>query len=338
MRFKKLFLALLAAISVTVVAISVSGIGVGNFHIPLLHAVSRNSISGIEGRDGPVLVVKIDDTSFARPQVGIEEADLVYIEQVEGGLTRLAAVFSRQIPNLIGPVRSARITDVDLLSQYGFIAFAYSGAQSKLRPVLAAANWKDVGAEKLGSQFFFNDPLRNPPYAMMMRARDVMSSLQSQSVPIAISRNMGWSFGSAPDSGTSISQVRMRWPAASYEATWSQDDKRWLLSANGQPDFAASGARLGATTLVIQNVLITPSEYHDKVGGVTPLSHVIGSGTGYILRDGKYFPARWVRESADSGTRWSDSQGNEIRFAPGQIWVALTDQTPVFTPITAAQS
>ena len=112
--------------------------------------VQTNVLSGREGENGPVLVVKIDDTANARPQVGLEFADVVYIEQVEGGLTRLAAVFSSNIPVRIGPVRSARISDIDLLAQYGHVAFAYSGAQQKLLPVIAAAKLSDVGAMKRG--------------------------------------------------------------------------------------------------------------------------------------------------------------------------------------------
>lgn len=74
-------------------------------------------------------MVKIDDTPPAHPQAGLEDADVVYIEQVEGGLTRLAAVFSSNIPTVIGPVRSARISDIEILKQFGRVAFAYSGAQ-----------------------------------------------------------------------------------------------------------------------------------------------------------------------------------------------------------------
>ena len=308
-------------------------------HIPSLKksSVNINAISGLPGENGPVLVVKIDDTSYAHPQVGLSEADLVYIEQVEGGLTRLAAVFSRSIPERIGPVRSARITDIDLLSQYGFIAFAYSGAQQKLRPVLAAANWKDVGAEKLGRQYYANAEDRTPPYAMMLNAQTLMSKLEAESEPIARAKTMGWKFGEAPDSGTAITKVDVTWPAARYTVRWSKAEGRWLLFHNGRPNVDDNNVQLGASTFVIQNVRITPSEYRDKVGGVTPLSEVIGSGSGFILRDGKSFPAQWSRASADQGTMWRDLNGNEMFFAPGQIWVALTDQPPRFTPESKSQ-
>ena len=90
----------------------------------------RNPLTGLRGGKGNrLLVVKIDNTSPAHPQVGLEAADIGYIEQVEGGLTRLAAVFSSTLPSTVGPVRSARETDIDLFAQYGKVAYAFSGGQ-----------------------------------------------------------------------------------------------------------------------------------------------------------------------------------------------------------------
>ena len=133
MSFKRLIATVIALLSVTVIVLSFfsSSFPTG-LKIPGVDTPAENSISGRVGADGPVLVVKIDDTSMAHPQIGLEDADLVYIEQVEGGSTRLAAVFSSKIPTHIGPVRSARISDIELLAQYGRVGFAYSGAQSKM--------------------------------------------------------------------------------------------------------------------------------------------------------------------------------------------------------------
>jgi hypothetical protein len=108
-----------------------------------------------------------------------------------------------------------------------------------------------------------------------------------------------------------------------------------LLSQRGVPDLAASGLQLGPTTFVIQLVSISPSEYHDKVGGVTPFSETVGTGTGYVLRDGLAIAANWSRPTGDQGTTWSDKSGREIKFAPGQVWIALTDKEPIFTPKAA---
>lgn len=298
---------------------------------PTPPVITYNSISGRVGTDGPVLVVKIDDTSQAHPQIGLDKADLVYIEEVEGGLTRLAAVFSSQIPTQIGPVRSARISDIDLLSQYGHVAFAYSGAQTRMLPVIAAANLENLGAQRESPTIYPRDTTRFAPVNLILRADLLMSKLTDQQVSIVTSKNMGWTFGPAPVGGVPILSVKMKWPQNTYDAIWSPTESRWLLVHSNSPDLAADGGQLGPTTLVIQTVSITPSQYHDKFGGVTPFSATIGSGTGYILRNGFAYKALWNRPDAASGTTWTLPDGTPIPFAGGQIWVAMTDSPPVFT-------
>jgi len=333
-------MALVGLLSIALVIGAISGFSgvtdIGRGITKVVREESRNSLSGRIGSDGPILVVKIDDTSAAHPQAGLEDADVVYIEQVEGGLTRLAAVFSSKIPDVIGPVRSARISDIELLVQYGRVAFAYSGAQSKLLPVIAKANLENLGAQRQGRDIYADDPARLAPTAMMLQAKVLMEKVATQGSVIAISKNIGWNFGDTRETGTAISSVKVSWPASSYDATWSPTEKRWLLSNRGLPDLAASGVHLGPTTFVIQLVSITPSEFFDKVGGVTPFSETVGSGKGFILRDGLAIDALWNRPTAEAGTSWTLPTGEEILFAPGQVWVALTDKQPVFTPASTS--
>jgi len=297
-----------------------------------------NSLSGRVGSDGPILAVKIDDTAQAHPQAGLEDADIVYIEQVEGGLTRLAAIFSSKIPAVIGPVRSARISDLEILEQYGRVAFAYSGAQSKLLPMIAAANLENLGAQRQSPIIYSTDPLRRQPFAMMLQAQKLMANVAKAELPVAISKPIGWSFGEKPETGTAISSVKVSWPANSYSATWSAQEKRWLLSYKEAANIAASGVHLGPTTFVIQLISITDSIYRDKVGGVTPYSETVGAGKGYVLRDGLAIAANWSRASGEQGTTWTTQAGEEIEFAAGQVWIALTDKAPVFTPVAVANN
>ena len=302
----------------------------------LPEAAERNVLSGREGSNGLVLAVKIDDTNAAHPQIGLEDADVVYIEQVEGGVTRLAAIFSSVIPERIGPIRSARISDIDILAQYGRVAFAYSGAQKKLLPVIDAANLQNLGAQAQPPSIYTTDPNRVPPFAMVLRADLLMAKVVEKNYQITTANNVGWSFGDAPQGGKPTESVIMHWPAARYSAAWSESQSRWLLSHNSESDVSESGIVLGPTTLVIQMVSITDSEYRDKVGGITPFSQTVGNGRGFILREGKTFNALWSRASEGVGTTWTSSDGKEIKFAPGQIWVALTDKEPDFTYLTAS--
>ena len=299
--------------------------------------ITYNSISGRVGIDGPILAVKIDDTRLARPQIGVEDADLVYIEQVEGGLTRLAAIFSSTIPQSIGPVRSARISDIDILAQYGKVIFAYSGAQRAMLTVIANSNLWDYGAQRQSPIIYTRDDVRPGPYDMVLRSDLLMEKVKNDQREVAVSKSAGWSFGEAPIGGVAIDSVLVQWPASKYEATWSKTEKRWLLSNGGVPNLAASGKQLGATTFVIQNVEMSDSIYRSADGGYTPLSETVGSGSGYILRDGRSFKANWSRSTAESGTTWTLADGTEIKFAAGSIWVALTDRKPEFT-LTAPTS
>jgi hypothetical protein len=328
---KRFALTSLALLSLATVLISLIALLPGEkFSLPFTEDKPVNSLTGIEGNDGPLLVVKIDDTTFAHPQVGLKSADVIYIEQVEGGLTRLAAVFSSQIPSLIGPVRSARISDIELLAQFGKVAFAYSGAQRLLLPVIASANLYDVGANKFGPQFYFNDPVRVAPYAMMLKAPELLTESKSRGITPATSANMGWKFGEPSDNLIAIKSAHVAWPASSYDAVWSDKEDRWLLNHNGKLNLDSSGYVLGPNTFVIQMVSITDSIYKDKVGGVTPFSATVGTGSCYLLRNGGYSPCIWNRPSEDSGTTFTDPSGQELTFEPGQIWFALTAKEPVF--------
>ena len=290
-----------------------------------------NALSGKRGVNGPILVVKIDDTAQAHPQIGLEYADIIYIEQVEGGLTRLAAIFSSVVPQRIGPVRSARISDLDILAQFGRVAFAYSGAQQKLLPLITSANLQDLGAQRQSPRIFTTDPHRIQPYAMVLRADLLMTEIKNRNFQIDTSKSIGFKFGPIPKGGVATSEVVMHWPAATYSASWSATMSRWLLSHNKSADIADSGVRLGPTTLIIQMVAITPSIYRDKVGGVTPFSQTVGSGKAYVLRNGQRFVTTWHRPTVDSGTSFTFDDGSAMVLDPGQIWIALTDREPVFT-------
>ena len=328
---KKVFTVCVALISLSIAVVAFLPASQKSLFADIFVEPTYNSLSGREGSDGEILAVKIDDSVSARPQIGIDRADIVYIEQVEGGLTRLATIFSSEIPTLIGPIRSARISDIEILAQYGRVVFAYSGAQSKLLPVISAANLNDYGAQRQSPTIYTRDESRTSPTNMVLRADLLLEKVRSDGREIATSRSVGWNFGDLPIGGTAITEAKLSWPAASYEVKWSKEESRWLIFNNGVANMSASGVQHGPTTFLIQNVEILPSEYGDKFGGVTPYSKTIGSGTGFVLRDGKYFPATWARPDELSGTTWLAQDGSELPFARGQIWIALTEKNPQFT-------
>jgi len=289
--------------------------------------IEKNLFTNLPGSSGKVFAVKFDDTNDAHPQQGVESADVVYITQVEAGLTRLMGIYSSNYPEVLGPIRSARISDLSILGEYGRVGFLYSGAQSKMRPVIAESNLINLSAERNPPSIYFNDPSRRSPYSMMVKP----NLLLEKAADVELAKKPGWQHGSRAKGAKKIIAAEINWPNASYEAYWSAIDRKFLLKHNGRENIASSGMQLGSPMMVIQMVKISPSEYGDKFGGVTPKSEVIGSGHGYLLRNQRVVKALWNRASLSEPTTWSLEDGSPAFFAPGQIWFFLTDNEPKFT-------
>ena len=294
--------------------------------------IERNLYTNLPGSSGKVFAVKFDDTNEAHPQQGVESADIVYITEVEAGFTRLMGIYSSNYPEVLGPIRSARISDLSILGEYGKVGYLYSGAQSKMRPVISAANLVNLSAERNPPSIYFNDPARRSPYSMMVRP----NLLLEKAGDVELAKEPGWQHGARAEDAKKIISAEIEWPNASYEALWSVDEKRFLLKHNGRANIASSGIQLGSTMMVIQMVKISPSEYGDKFGGVTPKSEVIGSGHGYLLRNQRVVKALWNRASLSEPTTWSLEDGSPAYFARGQIWFFLTDNEPKFTYLPKA--
>jgi len=264
-----------------------------------------------------VIAVKIDNTHKSRPQVNVDAADVVYVEQVEGGVTRLAAVFSSVYPKYVGPVRSARITDIDLLRQYGTVGLFYSGSQNKLADNLRRADLKLVsydqdhtGYDRVGS--------RPMPYDVI----GTFQRLRKRAGKVSTPPEMGYTFGPAPAGGKKARSFSVSYPGARVSGVWSAKQKRWLLSMDGRADMASEGGQLGPTTFVVQFATVKPSVYHDINGANTPQTLTVGHGSALIFRDGRVFEGKWSRQRAKDVTSYT-VDGQPASFAPGQVWVAL---------------
>jgi len=297
--------------------------------------IERNVLTGLPGSNGKVLAVKFDDTVYAHPQEGIEFADVVFVTQVEAGLTRVMGIYSSNYPEILGPIRSARISDIDILAQFGKVGFLYSGSQSKLRPVLSASNIVNLSAERNPPSIYFNDPERTAPYAMMVKP----NLLLEKASEVEFVKTVGWKHGVRASSAKKILSATIRWPNAVYKAMWNKSERRFVRDHDKKANLAASGEQLGSPMLVIQIASISPSEYGDKFGGVTPKTTVTGTGTGYLLRNGSVTKALWERATPEAPTTWTLEDGTDAFFQRGQVWIFLTDQQPEFefAPIKAQE-
>ncbi len=281
----------------------------------------RTLLSGRIGDDGPVLAVKIDNTVFSHPQAGLQSADLVYVEEVEYGLTRFMAVFSSQYPDEVGPVRSARISDLDILRQFGKPAFAYSGARPGMQPLLARARMFNVSGDVSG-EGYWREPGRTAPWDFFGDPEVLLSRAPRARKP----PDIGFTFDpSTPDRGRRVRAVSARWPDSSVSFRWSRSDGRWLLTSDGDASMAEEGGRLGATTVIVQSVRSGPSQFTSSNGGATPKIETVGRGNAWVFRDGRMWRVRWSRPQPDGGTTWG-YRGQPFPMDPGQIWIVLLDK------------
>jgi hypothetical protein len=284
--------------------------------------------SPYSGRPGgvgtPVVVVKLDNTPSAQPHVGLTKADVVYVEPVEWGLTRLAAVFSTTLPETVGPVRSARVSDIEVFGAYGDVAFVYSGAQRRLQPKITAAKWSPV-SEDLDSPGFERDWSRPSPYNLMAHPREIVAT----SGTTATSRDMGLVFDqAAPLGGKPATTVTARWEGASMQFLWNEKKGVYDVWIDGRQarDTQKPGVQR-ASSVIVQYVKETDSGYGDKFGGRTPRSHTVGSGKALLLRDGRSYRISWSRTRATDPTAYRDASGRPIALSPGQVWIVLKDRT-----------
>jgi len=264
-----------------------------------------------------VLIVKIGNTFPERPATGLARADIVYLIPVEGGLSRIMAVFSSHYPRVIGPVRSARQDDLQLMRQFGRPAFAWSGAQPQLVPVVQHS--RIVSLYALTASGYFRTVDRVPPYNLYADTRTLMKQARRASV----ARNIGFRFGPPPDGGHPRKSETVSYPAASFRFRWSPGKDRWLVWMDGSPAISTGAGQLSAPTVVIQRVVVGLSRFLEQGPMMPPDAETVGSGTATVLRDGKAYQARWSRPTADGGTTFTTDSGKPMTFARGPVWVVL---------------
>jgi hypothetical protein len=264
-----------------------------------------------------VLAVKIGNTFPERPATGLAKADIVYLIPVEGGLSRILAIFSSHYPRVIGPVRSARQDDIRLLRQFGRPAFAFSGAQPRLLPVVEHSRIVNLYAGTAGG--YFRSPNRVEPYNLYADTRQLLAQARRAS----IAHGIGFRFGPPPPGGHRKRSASVSYPAASFRFTWSPARQRWLVWMDGAPAGTTEAGQMSAPTVVIQRTVVGLSRYREQGPMLPPYATTVGHGTALVLRNGEAFHATWSRPAAGAGTTFTTDSGRPMTFARGPVWVVL---------------
>lgn len=273
-----------------------------------------------EGTDevaGPIIAVKIDNTSSGRPQEGLADADLVFEVLVEGGIPRLIALYQSTVPDTIGPVRSLREVDPKLVAPFGLL-FANSGGDAPIRALLAG-NATDVGDPLLGSLAYFRASDRSAPYNLMFTPEGV-SDLE----PIEAPSSDWLEFGAVVADGDQALTVEVDMSAA-HTATyrWSESDGAYLRFNGESPHVDASDTQIQAANVIAVFARQFDSGRRDRAGSVVPDYDVVGTGDMVLFRDGVAFEGTWERGSAEVFFRFFDSSGEPLLLAEGTTWIQV---------------
>ena len=265
-----------------------------------------------------VVAVKIDDTANGRPQLGIDKADIVYIEQVEGGLTRTIAVFHSRKPVSVGPVRSVRANDPELLTQYGPIWFVASGGGGDSLPKLDKSILK-ADINDRGGPGFFRDGSRPVPYNLMLRMGLVTGGAKAKSIGFT------WSaaktgLGSTPTAATINTVVG----GTAVQFRWDSKRRVYVRYINDVQQHAADGNLIATPNVIVQFTggYVNTADI-DAAGNPGWFTRSVGSGRVVVFRDGHAVNGRWARKNAAAGTTMKDKYGHQIALQPGGAWVVL---------------
>ncbi len=297
------------------------------------------------------LAVKVENDPKARPQSGIVDADLVYEELVEGGVTRFICIYLSKDVQSIGPARSARPSDVDITFFLNPLLICSGGSNSVISMVQAAGMMYVTE----DASHFWRERTRRAPHNLYTSTALLRQYLQEEEDAFNSLPDSGLYFAETPEalgeeapSGeaageevpaeksvmfSQASAIDIAYKAAICAASYQYDaaSDSYLHSIQGSPHTdLTTGNRVAPRNVIVQYVTVTNSSLRDVTGAPVPVSQVIGSGNCLVFSGGKVYHATWSKGSRSAPTTFVDENGNNVPLRPGQTWIHLvSDDIPV---------
>lgn len=277
----------------------------------------------------PSVACKIDNSEAARPQLGLNRTDVVFDQMVEGGLTRLVAIWHSDQPAAVAPVRSIRPMDPDIISPFGGIV-CYSGGQWAFMQMMLNTNVFNASeTSEKDNGTFSRTPDREAPHNVVVDLAKLATAhpeISAPGVQFGFANSLGNS--TAALTGTSVSDIKVYFPLALAQWTPNADETRFLRTQDGKIHTdAADGKQLSAANVVIMTMQIDRT-YLDRKYGNVPKTVMIGSGQAQVCSAGKCVNAMWAKASQTAPITLTDAAGNPVLLAPGNTWVELQPAGP----------
>ena len=270
----------------------------------------------------PVFVVKIENTSGGAPQYGLNYADLVLEELVEGGLTRLAAFFYTSLPSKVGHVRSLRTSDIGIAGPVGGQIVASGGANGAYNKVENAGI--TVFSEDAGSPGFSSDPAKYRPYNRLINLKTVAKKAKATKI------NGPYLPWSAPDAKATPAPTGAAATAATATAatvrfsnatstSWKLEGDKWMRT-NGH---AEKGKDFAADTMIVLFCRVGDAGYTDPAGNPVPETVFEGSGEAMVFHGNQVDTVKWLKPSLDESLTFQSKDGSPYTITPGKAFLEL---------------
>jgi hypothetical protein len=302
--------------------------------VPVPHVCPLTDLPAPSGKvpARPALAIKVENLPAARPQFGLGQADVVYEQPVEGGITRFIAIFQCSNSTRVEPVRSARSIDPGLVMQFGaHPLFGYAGAAQPVVSKVDASPLIDVGINRVPSAYW-RDHNRVAPHNLVTSTGALWAAGASKGAK-AVAPSPVFTYGHLPAGGRPAASVHIAYRYSSVTWTWHSEAGLYLRSyADTGPASLGGGGQISAANVVIMHMVAYPSTVVKDVNGVPETLLVLtGSGPAEVVRGGVAVPGTWNRPTLAVNTRLLDPHGHEIPLAPGTTWVELVPTTVPYT-------
>jgi hypothetical protein len=296
-------------------------------------------LTGLPAGDGgraarPALSVKVDNTRAARPQAGLNDADLVHEELVEGGLTRLLVTYHSRDAAEVVPVRSVRPVDGPLLRQFGGGLFGFSGgAAGVLERVRRSSGATFLGPGQAPAAYR-RVAGRPAPYNLATGTGALYEAGRRAGAGLRPPPPFLGFAGQPPAGGRQVARVGLRFSPSSRAAwRWDAAAGRFVREQDGAQHRLADGRPVTTDNVVVLRVVIRLDENRDVLGNRTPDPVVVGRGQAWLLRDGRVVAGTWRRTAIDQPLRLLGQDGTPLPLRPGRTWVELlpSSERPAFS-------
>ena len=298
----------------------------------------------------PVLVIKVENDPGVRPQSGLDKADVIFEELVEGGITRFATIFQSTYPKEVGPVRSVRHVDASIAAPVADYFIFSGGARPTLR-YLRANLPKEVKILTEGAPGMYRSKKHYAPHNLYLNpqvlvAKSKHSNNATEGIFYRPSESELSSATPTPSTSSSTQPLVAKLIAVSAanarfsngEASrwvWNSARKEWLRFEGQRKHTNTSGVQLGVPVLVALNVKTVDAGYRDPAGNYVPRTVFTGTGTGYVLQNGRALAVKWSKSDLDTQVKLTDVTGKPVALKAGRIWVDLIPHTGSFTLVKA---